>query len=92
MIRARALRLGPEVQAGLLDDGADPIFFPAAGAWGRSGWTHVRLAGASAGLLRELLAEAAKSVRETATETSRTSTTTSARAAKAPGRARSKKR
>ena len=34
------------------------MFKPAAGAWGRRGWTHVRLAAADAATLRNALAMA----------------------------------
>ena len=51
------LKLLPELQAALLD--AKPeTFSPAAGAWGRQGWTHVDLARAARGELAELIAEA----------------------------------
>ena len=51
------LKLTPELQAMVL--GANPdAFYPAAGAWGRSGWTHFKLEQVQAGELRELLQEA----------------------------------
>jgi hypothetical protein len=51
------LKLPVDLQAMLLD--ARPrAFSPAAGAWGRSGWTHVHLAAARMAELRELVAEA----------------------------------
>jgi hypothetical protein len=51
------LKLPLEMQAMLLD--AKPnVFTPAAGAWGRSGWTHVELARLDAGAAPELLREA----------------------------------
>lgn len=51
------LKLAPETQALLLD--ARPgVFTPAAGAWGRLGWTNIELAGVEIGVIRELLAEA----------------------------------
>lgn len=40
------LMLTPEVQAGLLADAPD-LFVPVAGAWGRGGATHIRLAAAT---------------------------------------------
>jgi hypothetical protein len=51
------LKLPPELQSMLLDSKPD-VFLPAAGAWGRSGWTYVVLAGAELGMLRELVPEA----------------------------------
>jgi hypothetical protein len=51
------MKLTPEQQDVLL--AAEPVMFkPAAGAWGRRGWTHVRLAGADAGTLKSALAMA----------------------------------
>jgi len=51
------LKLAPEVQAMVLD--AKPkVFSPAAGAWGRSGWTHVELSRVRLAELETLLAEA----------------------------------
>lgn len=50
------LKLRPEVQAELLARSA--AFTPAAGAWGRSGWTHVTLAAASVREVRPLLLQA----------------------------------
>jgi hypothetical protein len=51
------LKLPPELQSMLLDSRPD-VFVPAAGAWGRSGWTYVVLASAELGMLRELVPEA----------------------------------
>jgi hypothetical protein len=51
-----SLKLTPELQAMLLE-ARGAAFYPAAGAWGRSGWTHVVLAEAELGELRELLNE-----------------------------------
>jgi hypothetical protein len=51
------LKLTPEVQSALLDAQA-AVFFPAAGAWGRKGWTHVVLAHATRKELGYLLTEA----------------------------------
>jgi hypothetical protein len=51
------LKLPPELQAALIDSHPD-IFFPAAGAWGRGGWTRVTLANAELELLRPLVREA----------------------------------
>lgn len=51
------LKLSPEAQAMLLE--ARPgVFSPAAGAWGRKGWTHVELSKALLPELKELLNEA----------------------------------
>lgn len=50
------LKLTPELQAMVLSAEPD-VFVPAAGAWGRSGWTHIVLAKAELPGLRELLAE-----------------------------------
>jgi hypothetical protein len=51
------LKLTPEMQHMLLD--AEPeTFAPAAGAWGRMGWTHVKLARIERGALADLLLEA----------------------------------
>ena len=50
------LKLPPDVQAMVLD--ARPkVFSPAAGAWGRSGWTRVVLSRARLAELETLLAE-----------------------------------
>jgi hypothetical protein len=54
--RTGTLKLAPEAQAMLLEARA-AAFYPAAGAWGRSGWTHVVLAEVELGELRELLTE-----------------------------------
>jgi hypothetical protein len=51
-----SLKLAPELQGALLEARA-AAFYPAAGAWGRSGWTHVVLAEVELGELRELLGE-----------------------------------
>lgn len=51
------LKLTPELQALLLSTHPD-AFYPAAGAWGRAGWTHVRLALAELAELRALIEEA----------------------------------
>ena len=48
------LKLSPEMQATLLDARAE-AFSPCAGAWGRSGWTYVKLAKAKPAELRFLL-------------------------------------
>lgn len=48
------LKLTPEVQAMVLDESSG-AFTPAAGAWGRSGWTRVDLARVDLGALEELL-------------------------------------
>ena len=51
------LKLRPEVQSMLID--AKPkLFSPAAGAWGRAGWTHVDVAKIEVGALADLLREA----------------------------------
>ena len=51
------LKLAPELQAMLL--GAKPkAFEPAAGYWGRQGWTRVQLKAVAAGELAELVKEA----------------------------------
>jgi hypothetical protein len=51
-----SFKLPPEQQAALLE-ARGAAFYPAAGAWGRSGWTHVVLAEVELGELRELLRE-----------------------------------
>lgn len=51
------LKLPPELQAALIDSYPN-VFFPAAGAWGRSGWTRVQLASAKLDVLRPLVREA----------------------------------
>jgi hypothetical protein len=51
------LKLPPELQAALIEAHPD-VFFPAAGAWGRSGWTRVTLSNAKLDLLRPLVREA----------------------------------
>ncbi|HEX4351306.1 MAG TPA: MmcQ/YjbR family DNA-binding protein [Polyangiales bacterium] len=55
--RRGVLKLRPEVQS-LLIDGKPKVFSPAAGAWGRSGWTHVEVAAIETGALADLLREA----------------------------------
>lgn len=50
------LKLAPELQA-MLCSSKPKAFVPAAGAWGRSGWTHVVLASVDAGAVPELLRE-----------------------------------
>jgi hypothetical protein len=51
------LKLTPEQQAMLVE--AEPAMFrPAAGAWGRRGWTHVSLAAVNAATLESALAMA----------------------------------
>ncbi|HTU60221.1 MAG TPA: MmcQ/YjbR family DNA-binding protein [Polyangiales bacterium] len=50
------LKLTPELQAMVMSAEPD-VFVPAAGAWGRSGWTLIVLAKAELPGLRELLAE-----------------------------------
>src|SRR5262245_796931 len=51
------VKLTPEQQEVLL--AAEPAMFqPAAGAWGRRGWTSIRLAAADAGTLKSALAMA----------------------------------
>jgi hypothetical protein len=50
------LKLTPETQALVLSSNPD-VFTPAAGAWGRSGWTMYQLAHVSVGELGELLRE-----------------------------------
>jgi hypothetical protein len=55
--RQGTLKLTAELQAMALD--ARPrVFSPAAGAWGRSGWTHVDLRAAALADLRPLMREA----------------------------------
>ena len=55
--RQGTLKLTPELQEMVM--AAKPNGFkPAAGAWGRSGWTHVILPEVEAGALRDLIAEA----------------------------------
>ena len=51
------LKLTPEIQSGVLSARPD-AFYPAAGAWGRSGWTHYKLAELELGELQDLLLEA----------------------------------
>ncbi|MBB4664082.1 MmcQ/YjbR family DNA-binding protein [Conexibacter arvalis] len=52
-----SLRLDAAEQAAVVAT-APATYAPAAGAWGRQGWTIVQLAGADPEELRELLAEA----------------------------------
>jgi hypothetical protein len=48
------VKLGPEQQDVLMD--AEPaVFKPAAGAWGRRGWTQIRLAAVDATTLKSAL-------------------------------------
>ena len=49
-----ALKLTPEQQA-VLSEAEPAMFQPAAGAWGRRGWTRVRLAAADAATLKSAL-------------------------------------
>ncbi|MET8153926.1 MmcQ/YjbR family DNA-binding protein [Actinoplanes sp. NPDC049668] len=51
------IRLTPEEQAELLAE-RPSVFSAPANHWGRLGWTVVRLAGADAGQLRELVTDA----------------------------------
>ena len=51
------LKLTPEIQASVLSARPD-AFYPAAGAWGRSGWTYFKLAELELGALSDLLLEA----------------------------------
>ncbi|HET8932815.1 MAG TPA: MmcQ/YjbR family DNA-binding protein [Polyangiales bacterium] len=51
------LKLTPELQAMVMSAEPD-VFVPAAGAWGRKGWTRIVLANAELPGLRELIAEA----------------------------------
>lgn len=51
------LKLSPEIQS-LVVEAKPETFFPATGAWGRSGWTRVHLATSEAGEIRSLLLEA----------------------------------
>jgi hypothetical protein len=48
------VKLTPE-QQGVLIDAEPAMFKPAAGAWGRRGWTHVRLATVDATTLKSAL-------------------------------------
>jgi hypothetical protein len=50
------LKLTPELQAMVMSAEPD-VFVPAAGAWGRKGWTRIVLASAELPGLRELIAE-----------------------------------
>jgi hypothetical protein len=54
--RVGNLKLTQELQAMVLSSNPD-AFSPAAGFWGRSGWTHFKLAQVPAGELSELLRE-----------------------------------
>ena len=51
------LKLGLEAQAMVLESKPE-AFVPAAGAWGRKGWTHVVLARVGLSELKELVTEA----------------------------------
>jgi len=53
------LMLTPEVQAEFVAEQPD-IFLPIAGAWGRSGSTHIRLAEATEDLMADALRTACK--------------------------------
>jgi hypothetical protein len=55
------LKLAPEAQAMLLEARPE-AFYPAAGAWGVKGWTHVVLAEAKLGELRTLIEDAWRAV------------------------------
>ena len=55
--RVGNLKLTPELQA-LVLSGHPEAFYSAVGAWGRGGWTHVKLQAVQLGELRELLPEA----------------------------------
>lgn len=55
--RQGTLKLTPDLQA-LLIAAKPEAFVPAAGAWGRSGWTHVHMQHVEVGALRDLLLEA----------------------------------
>lgn len=55
--KTATLKLTPDVQATILDD-ASGAFAPAAGAWGRGGWTQVLLAKAPAAMMKSLVSEA----------------------------------
>ena len=55
--RVGVLKLTPELQAMVLSSNPE-AFYPGAGFWGRSGWTHFKLAQIPAGELSELLREA----------------------------------
>ena len=71
---------------------SDPAFEPATGAWGRSGWTSVTLAGVNIGKLHELVAESVRLV--SAKKPSVKATKPSAPAAKSsrPGRGKDSSR
>jgi len=57
------LKLTPSVQATVIDpDDEEAAFYPAAGAWGVKGWTHVRLAKVNIAVLEPLVKEAWESV------------------------------
>jgi hypothetical protein len=51
------VKLTPE-QQGMLAEAEPAMFRPAAGAWGRRGWTHVRLSAVDSTTLRSALAMA----------------------------------
>lgn len=48
------VRLTPDQQAGLMAAAPD-VFVPSSGAWGRSGWTTIRLAKAKVSLARSAI-------------------------------------
>lgn len=56
-----SLKLNPELQAMVMEASPD-VFEPAAGAWGRSGWTYVALARAELEPLRGLMRESYQAV------------------------------
>jgi hypothetical protein len=66
------LKLTPELQAMVLSAEPD-VFVPAAGAWGRSGWTLIVLKKAELPGLRELLAESYRLVAPKSLQKSRPS-------------------
>ena len=53
-LRAAAVMLSPEEQARFVADAPD-AFVPESGAWGRSGWTRIQLAGADEEMVGEAL-------------------------------------
>jgi hypothetical protein len=68
------VKLPPELQSVLVDSKPN-VFVPAAGAWGRSGWTYIELAQARLAEVKELVAEAWRLVapkRLVASQTKRT--------------------
>jgi hypothetical protein len=57
--KTATIKLTPTVQSTLIDpEDEEAAFYPAAGAWGVKGWTHVRLAKVNIGILEGLLKEA----------------------------------